>query len=101
MRAVVIGGGMAGLLAARVLADHYAEVVVLDRDELGRGPGTGAGSRSRTTRTRCWRGGRSCWSRCSPASATSWSGAAPRAAISARWRGTGPRPGGRRAPPSA
>lgn len=37
-RAVVLGGGMAGLLAARVLADSYAEVTIVDRDELtGRG----------------------------------------------------------------
>jgi 2-polyprenyl-6-methoxyphenol hydroxylase-like FAD-dependent oxidoreductase len=42
-RAVVLGGGMAGLLAARVLADSYAEVVVVDRDELNgvRGPRRG------------------------------------------------------------
>lgn len=33
-RAVVLGGSMAGLLAARVLADAYAEVVVVDRDTL-------------------------------------------------------------------
>src|SRR5579862_9241005 len=33
-RAVVLGGGMAGLLAARVLSDRYGEVVVVDRDEL-------------------------------------------------------------------
>lgn len=31
-RAVVLGGSLAGLLAARALADHYAEVVVLERD---------------------------------------------------------------------
>jgi flavin-dependent dehydrogenase len=31
-RAVVLGAGMAGLLAARVLADHYPEVVLVDRD---------------------------------------------------------------------
>jgi 2-polyprenyl-6-methoxyphenol hydroxylase-like FAD-dependent oxidoreductase len=34
-RAVVLGGSIAGLLAARVLADQYAEVVVVDRDHLG------------------------------------------------------------------
>lgn len=34
-RAVVLGGGMACLLAARSLADHFAEVVIVDRDELG------------------------------------------------------------------
>lgn len=33
-RAVVLGGGMAGLLAARVLSDAYTEVVVVDRDAL-------------------------------------------------------------------
>jgi 2-polyprenyl-6-methoxyphenol hydroxylase-like FAD-dependent oxidoreductase len=33
-RAVVLGGGMAGLLAARVLSDVYAEVIVVDRDAL-------------------------------------------------------------------
>jgi 2-polyprenyl-6-methoxyphenol hydroxylase-like FAD-dependent oxidoreductase len=33
-RALVLGAGMAGLLAARVLADAYGEVVVVDRDQL-------------------------------------------------------------------
>ncbi|MGA4844412.1 FAD-dependent oxidoreductase [Streptomyces sp. G45] len=33
-RAVVLGGSMAGLLAARVLAEFYAEVVVVDRDRV-------------------------------------------------------------------
>ncbi|YCK42739.1 FAD-dependent oxidoreductase [Actinomadura sp. ATCC 39365] len=33
-RAVVLGGGMAGLLAARVLAEHCAEVLLVDRDTL-------------------------------------------------------------------
>lgn len=33
-RAVVIGASMAGLLAARVLADHFDEVVLLERDQL-------------------------------------------------------------------
>jgi 2-polyprenyl-6-methoxyphenol hydroxylase-like FAD-dependent oxidoreductase len=33
-RAVVIGASMAGLLAARVLADGYGQVTVIDRDEL-------------------------------------------------------------------
>ncbi|GHB68489.1 hypothetical protein GCM10010347_43330 [Streptomyces cirratus] len=38
-RAVVIGGGYAGLLAARVLADHFAEVLVLERDVVDRTTG--------------------------------------------------------------
>lgn len=33
-RAVVLGGGIAGLLTARVLADSYREVLVVDRDPL-------------------------------------------------------------------
>lgn len=33
-RAVVLGGGLAGLLAAKVLAEVYSEVFVVDRDEL-------------------------------------------------------------------
>jgi 2-polyprenyl-6-methoxyphenol hydroxylase-like FAD-dependent oxidoreductase len=31
-RAIVIGASMAGLLAARALADHYDEVTLLERD---------------------------------------------------------------------
>jgi 2-polyprenyl-6-methoxyphenol hydroxylase-like FAD-dependent oxidoreductase len=34
-RAIVIGASMSGLLAARVLADYYDEVTVLERDSLG------------------------------------------------------------------
>jgi flavin-dependent dehydrogenase len=37
-RAVVIGGSMAGLLAARVLTDFFEEVVLIERDELPEGP---------------------------------------------------------------
>jgi 2-polyprenyl-6-methoxyphenol hydroxylase-like FAD-dependent oxidoreductase len=33
-RAVVVGAGMGGLSAARVLADYFDEVIILDRDEL-------------------------------------------------------------------
>ena len=32
--AVVVGAGVAGLVAARVLADHLARVTVVDRDRL-------------------------------------------------------------------
>ncbi|OBJ32592.1 hypothetical protein A5620_24805 [Mycobacterium colombiense] len=37
-RAVVIGASISGLLAARVLADHYESVTVVDRDVLPSGP---------------------------------------------------------------
>jgi len=33
-RAVVVGAGMGGLATARVLADHFEEVLVLERDDL-------------------------------------------------------------------
>lgn len=33
-RAVVLGASMAGLLAARVLSDHFGRVIVVDRDHL-------------------------------------------------------------------
>jgi 2-polyprenyl-6-methoxyphenol hydroxylase-like FAD-dependent oxidoreductase len=36
--AVVIGGSMAGLLAARTLSDHFEQVTVLERDRLPEGP---------------------------------------------------------------
>ena len=36
--AVVIGAGIAGLAAARVLADRFAQVTVVDRDSLPPGP---------------------------------------------------------------
>ena len=32
--AIVIGGGMAGLLAARVLSEHFERVTILERDPL-------------------------------------------------------------------
>lgn len=33
-KSIVIGGSIAGLLAARVLSDYYTEVLILDKDEL-------------------------------------------------------------------
>lgn len=33
-RAIVVGGSMAGLLAARILADHFREVLLLEADEF-------------------------------------------------------------------
>ena len=33
-RAIVVGGGIAGLSAARALSDRFRQVVILDRDEL-------------------------------------------------------------------
>jgi flavin-dependent dehydrogenase len=42
-RAVVVGAGIAGLLAARVLSETFAEVTILDRDPLGGAVGVGDG----------------------------------------------------------
>ena len=36
--AIVIGGSMAGLLAARVLADYFKTVTVIERDERSERP---------------------------------------------------------------
>ena len=33
-RAIVVGGSMAGLLAARVLSEHFSEVLIVDRDAV-------------------------------------------------------------------
>jgi len=37
-QAIVIGGGMAGLMAAQVLSQHFAEVTIVDRDHLMESP---------------------------------------------------------------
>lgn len=37
-QAIVIGGGMAGLLAARVLADHFESVTLIERDGIATEP---------------------------------------------------------------
>ncbi|WP_422070549.1 NAD(P)/FAD-dependent oxidoreductase [Streptomyces orinoci] len=42
-RAVVIGGSLAGLLAARVLADHADSVTIVERDRFPQGPRSRAG----------------------------------------------------------
>jgi 2-polyprenyl-6-methoxyphenol hydroxylase-like FAD-dependent oxidoreductase len=39
-RVVVLGGGMAGLFAARVLSDHFDEVILIDRDDVPETPHT-------------------------------------------------------------
>lgn len=41
--AIIMGASMAGLWTARVLADHFDHVVVVERDRLPEGPGTRPG----------------------------------------------------------
>ena len=43
-QAVVVGAGMAGFPAARALADHFEDVVVLERDALSFDPSHRAGT---------------------------------------------------------
>lgn len=43
-RALVIGGGIAGLFTARVLSDYYEEVLVIERDELPDKPSNRSGT---------------------------------------------------------
>jgi flavin-dependent dehydrogenase len=43
-QAVVIGAGIAGLLATRVLAEYYEQVLVIERDALPVGPRPRAGT---------------------------------------------------------
>ncbi len=44
-RAVVVGGGIAGMLAARVLAKHFGEVTLLERDRYPAQDSGGSGNR--------------------------------------------------------
>jgi 2-polyprenyl-6-methoxyphenol hydroxylase-like FAD-dependent oxidoreductase len=46
-RAVVLGGSLAGLLSAAVLAEHVPDVRILDRDDLTASPAPGARPRPR------------------------------------------------------
>jgi 2-polyprenyl-6-methoxyphenol hydroxylase-like FAD-dependent oxidoreductase len=42
-QALVLGGGIAGLLSARVLADYFEQVTIIERDQLPAGPELRAG----------------------------------------------------------
>jgi hypothetical protein len=51
--AVVVGGSMAGMLAARVLSDHFDDVTLLERDRFSETP---------AARTHCWNAAAESWS---------------------------------------
>ena len=76
-RAIVIGGSIAGLLAARVLADHYEEVVVSNATNSQSTPRSAKARPMRFIHMGYWRAGCMCWKNCShrlhqrPASARS------------------------------
>jgi len=71
-QAVVIGGSIAGILAARVLADHFEHVTVVERDRCPDGPSRGGGRRTTGTCTLCWPEAWGSWTACFPASMLSW-----------------------------
>ncbi len=52
--AVVIGGSLAGLMSARVLADHFESVTVLERDHIDPGPRCTSRFRRATISTVCF-----------------------------------------------
>lgn len=43
-KALIIGGGIAGLLAARVLSEYYDDVLIIERDSFPEKPGTRPGT---------------------------------------------------------
>ena len=52
--AVVLGGSMAGLLAARALADRFSRVTVVERDAAPAAPDTAKACPRTSTSTSCW-----------------------------------------------
>ena len=73
-RAVVLGASMAGLLAARVLADGYGQVTVIDRDELPEASDAPARRPPRPPPPCAgWPAGSRPWRSCSLGSPPSWS----------------------------
>jgi flavin-dependent dehydrogenase len=72
-RAVVLGASLAGLLAARVLADSYGQVTVLDRDELPQASTHRRGVPHGRHVHALLRAGSKPWRSCSPGSPRNWS----------------------------
>ena len=75
-RAVVLGGSMAGLLAARVLSEFYRSVTLVDRDVLPAVGSIDAECPRVDTCTPCWRVARSFSTNCFPACGPNWSSTA-------------------------
>ncbi len=67
-QAIVLGASMAGLVAARVLADAYGQVTVIDRDQLPEASIHRRASLRAATLMRCWPAGSRPWKSCSPGS---------------------------------
>ena len=60
--AVVVGGSLAGMLAARVLSDHFDRVTLLERDRFPETPAARRGCRRAGTCTACWNAAAGPWS---------------------------------------
>ncbi len=76
--AIVIGASMAGMLTARVLAETFETVVILEKDELPQIPGPRAGCRRRGTFTRFCLVGCTFWRNSFQGLWPSWLRSAPR-----------------------
>jgi hypothetical protein len=69
-RAIVLGASIAGLLTARVLCGRFAEVVLLERDELPARPAPRIRTPHAVHRMACWSADARSWRRSSLDSAT-------------------------------
>lgn len=56
-RAIVLGASMGGLLAARVLADSFRSVTVVERDELSDNPANRRGVPQGSGKSGLWAAG--------------------------------------------
>jgi 2-polyprenyl-6-methoxyphenol hydroxylase-like FAD-dependent oxidoreductase len=64
--AIVIGASMGGLLATRVLADHFEQVTLVERDAFPPRANTAAACLRAVTPTACWQAANKWWNICSP-----------------------------------
>lgn len=97
--AVVIGGSIAGIAAAKVCSETFERVIVLEKDDPHAGGRAGPAPRRAGTCTTCSPPGRSSWSVSFPASSTTWSARAPSRSTWRRSTGFGwAAPGRSRAP---
>jgi flavin-dependent dehydrogenase len=60
--AVVVGGSLAGMLAARVLSDHFDGVTLLERDRFPEAPAGRKGLPQGRHVTSCWNAAAGPWS---------------------------------------
>jgi hypothetical protein len=86
--AVVVGGSLAGMLAARVLSDHFDGVTLLERDRFAETPAARKGLPQGRHVHALLERGREAMERFLPGVTGNWCGPAP-----SRWTGPGMSPG--------